>query len=311
MSRTFKYIGIETTTLCNSKCAVCPRGTKYHHSFGTMSMELFEKIILDIRDNHEVASILRFGGMGDAACDKLLIARLRFMKQKAPSLRFGLSSNMAAWKNAYTDAIADEQLTSHMRFSILAYSDVCSEKVYGYKNQAEKARSAIDYFIKKNEEAGHPISLEVYTLSLEKMEEDVASIKERYWDKVDQFETWKPHSWSNLYPDLRACQEDRRPCVSIERMNQPLIGIHGDVIPCSMDINYSLSCGSMKEMNLEEILSSEKALNLQQLNRDGEIETLPSCKGCVYLNAHPTEVLLDSKTCDHCLDRQHTTDAKK
>ena len=306
MVNTFKYIGIETTTKCNTKCAVCPRHTNYNYRFTTMSMDLFKKIICDISDNHEIKNYVIFGGMGDAAVDKLLIERLRFMKEAAPTLKVALSSNMAAWKDLYTDAIVEEQLAFQMRFSILAFFENSSEKMYSRTDHVIKARKAIDYFIQKNEAVGHPIRLEVYTLKLQDEDPDVEAIKERYWDKVNEFEVWKPHSWSNLLPDLRSVQAERRPCVSVEGLKQPLIGINGDVIPCSMDINYTLSLGSMKDSTLEQIISGDKAKRLQQLNRDRQIETLSTCNGCVYLNADASDVLVESKTSYRHLDRQHT-----
>ena len=79
-------------------------------------------------------------------------------------------------------------------------------------------------------------------------------------------------------------------------MNQIMIGVYGDVIPCSMDINYTLSLGSLRDQSLEEILSGEKCRELQDLNAAGKIETKETCKGCVYLNADSSDVLLESKT---------------
>ena len=79
MSHSFKYIGIETTTQCNTKCVVCPRHTNYNHPYTSMSMSLFEEIICDIRDNHEIANHIQFGGMGDASVDKFLISSSRFL----------------------------------------------------------------------------------------------------------------------------------------------------------------------------------------------------------------------------------------
>ncbi|PIW26395.1 MAG: hypothetical protein COW30_15090 [Rhodospirillales bacterium CG15_BIG_FIL_POST_REV_8_21_14_020_66_15] len=304
MTHTFKYVGIETTTICNAKCVVCPREDHYGHRFGYMDQKLFEKIILDLRDNHEIDSLIRFGGMGDASCDRFLLDRLRFIKREAPQLKVGLSSNMEVWRRPFSEAIVAEELASHMRFSILAYSEEFSDKVYKDRKLAEKARARIDEFIEINEHAGHPVWIEVYTLMLDGMERDVELIKERYWDAADEFEVWKPHAWSNIFPDLRPRQEDRCPCKSVTHMDQILIGIYGDVIPCSMDINYTLSMGSLQHRTLDEILTGEKCRNLQSMNATGRIEENPACNGCVYLNARPTEVMLESKSHGLRIDRQ-------
>ena len=304
---TFKYIGIETTTVCNSECSCCPRSSQYEHRFTTMPMQLFKKIIIDIRDNHEITSLLRFGGMGDASCDKLLLERLRFLKEEAPNLKFGLSSNMSGWKKRYTDIIISEQLTTHMRFSILAYSEEGSQKIYGKRDQAAQARESIDYFIDANNKAGHPLWIEVYTLLFAEFEKEVDLIREKYWDVADEFEVWRPHSWANRFPTLRANQPERRPCASVSRMDQPLIGIHGDVVPCSMDINYVLSLGNLNEQSLESIIHGEKCNELQNINKAGKIEELNTCKGCVYLNASSSDVLIESKSHEISLDR-HISD---
>ena len=200
MPRHFKYIGLETTTICNAKCVVCPREDHYGHRFGYMDQGLFEKIILDIRDNHVVDSLIRFGGMGDSSCDRFLLDRLRFIKKEAPEIKVGLSSNMELWKPAFSEAIIGEQLASHMRFSILAHYEEFSERIYKKRSVAEKARRNIDEFIELNENAGRPVWIEVYTLLMDGMEKDVAATKARYWQAADEFEVWKPHSWSNLMP---------------------------------------------------------------------------------------------------------------
>jgi radical SAM protein with 4Fe4S-binding SPASM domain len=296
MAHKFKYIGIETTTVCNAKCVVCPREGHYGHRFGYMPQDLFEKIILDIRENHELDSLIRFGGMGDSSCDRFLLERLRFIKKHAPEIKVGLSSNMERWKPAFTEAVVSEQLISHMRFSILAYSEEFSEKVYKDSNLALKARGQIDQFIDANNKAGRPIWIEVYTLLLDGMEDDVQKIKDRYWDEADEFEVWKPHAWSNLMPSLRAKQNQRCACKSVTHMDQILIGVYGDVIPCSMDINYTLSLGSLSTQTLEEVLNGEKCRRLQAQNAAGEIEQNPTCNGCVYLNAESSDVLIASKS---------------
>lgn len=296
MKKTFKYIGIETTTICNAKCVVCPREDHYDHRFGYMDQDLFEKIILDLRDNHVIEHLIRFGGMGDASCDRFLLDRLRFVKKEAPDIKIGLSSNMELWRPEFTEAIVEERLVSHMRFSILAYSETFSEKIYKKKDVAEKARRNIDVFIERNETAGKPVWIEVYTLLMDGMDEDVAQVKARYWDAVHEFEVWKPHTWSNLFPDLRENQAERCPCKSVTKMDQVMIGVYGDVIPCSMDINYTLSLGSLRHQSLEEILTGEKCNTIQSLNAAGRIEENPTCNGCVYLNVDASDVLLESKS---------------
>jgi hypothetical protein len=152
---------------------------------------------------------------------------------------------MEVWKPELTKIIVSEVLISSMRFSILAYTPKASNRIYGDNLLTEKARHQIDYFLSANAIAGHPIWTEVYTLLFQDQKGEVEKIKNRYWESVDEFEIWQPHGWSNRYPELRSKQKSRIKCKSVMEMDQPMIGIQGDFIPCSMDINYKLSLGNI------------------------------------------------------------------
>ena len=183
----FKNIGIETTSICNSDCAVCPRGPYFTGAVTTMTSELFERIILDIHSSAR-PQYLVFGGMGDPSCDKKLIERLRFCREYAPELALVVDSNMAVWKTTFTDAILEERLLDVLRASIFGISDEGSQRAYGVAGQAAKARRAMDYLIKRNKEMGNPVKLGVYTLLGEHDDEEVEQIKRAFWDDVEEFE---------------------------------------------------------------------------------------------------------------------------
>ena len=268
-----------------------------------MCVDLFEKIIMDIYENHDVERSVRFGGMGDPSCDKHLIKRLKFVKKNAPELKISLSSNMEVWKPELTKIIISEVLISSMRFSILAYTPKASNRIYGDNLLTEKARHQIDYFLSANAIAGHPIWTEVYTLLFQDQKGEVEKIKNRYWESVDEFEIWQPHGWSNRYPELRSKQKSRIKCKSVMEMDQPMIGIQGDFIPCSMDINYKLSLGNIGTNTVEQILDGKKCHELSELNQNDKLEDKPTCKGCVYLNADNSDVLYESKSMRKRSDR--------
>ena len=294
MSLRFRWIAIETTTHCNSRCRVCPHDTLFRHPFEHMSMELFKKIILDIAANHPVDEHVRFGGMGDPGCDPLLLERLRFMQTETPQLHPHVASNMAGWKRRYSDAIIAERLLPAIRFSLLALTPEASQRVYQRAEQGAQARQAIDYFLERNAAQGHPIHTELYTLRLEEDAGEVARIKAALWDAVDMFEVWQPHSWSNLLPHLRARQAQRRLCGKL-LAPEPVICVNGDVCPCSMDINRELAFGNLAGQSLQAVYDGPQWQKWVALNREGRIETLATCNGCAFLNADSSDVLIEKK----------------
>ena len=289
----FKNIGIETTSACNSKCLVCVREEHYKQPVITMSMDLFKKIIIDIHDNH-LEEITRFSGMGDPSCDPLLMERLRFCKERAPDLKIGIQTNMAIWGNSFTDAVVEEQLLKHIRFSVLAVTENASKRVYGNPAQAVEARKSIEYFIEKNNNAGHPVQTMIYTLMLEDDDGELDRIKYTYWDLADEFEVWRPHTWSDRMPSLRALQQERRICPQINNFSA-CIRVNGDLCACSLDINHEIVYGNLQQQSLMEICESSRYKELKELNLAGRIESLPSCLNCTYLNASQDDVLVELK----------------
>ncbi|MBF0184235.1 MAG: SPASM domain-containing protein [Magnetococcales bacterium] len=294
MSLHFRWIAIETTTHCNSHCTVCPHGSLFRHPFTTMDNELFEKCLLEIAELHTVAEHIRFGGMGDPGCDNQLLERLRFMQKETPDLQPHVASNMASWKKRYSQAVIHEHLLPAMRFSLLGLTPEGSLRAYQRAEQGEQARRAIDTFLELNAQSAHPVRTELYTLLMADDQGEVEKIKAMYWHRVDAFEVWRPHSWSNLFPELRPSQKERRRCSKLINP-EPVICVNGAVCPCSMDINRELAFGNLAEHSLQEIYQGAAWRHLVELNEQGLIETLPTCHGCTFLNADGSDVLIEHK----------------
>ena len=292
MAFRFKNIGIETTSICNSDCVVCPRGAYYEMPVTTMPMDLFEKIVIDLHDNR-IEKTLRFSGMGDPSCDRLLIERLRFCRRRTPDLRLVVLSNMAAWKASFSDAIVEERLLDTLRASMFAASEKASEIAYGDRSQAATARAALEHFIAKNRSAGQPVRTHVYTLIHPGAEGEAERVKEAYWDLVDEFEIWRAHNWSNRF-DFRPLQARRRECYRVEDF-EASIRVNGDVVACSMDINHTLVYGNLRFQTMLEVYEGPAYRRLREMNRSGLIETNDTCRGCAFLNDDESDVLVESK----------------
>jgi len=291
----FRSLAIETTTICNSKCVVCPHDTIFDRPITTMPMALFEKILLDVHNNHRISGPIRLGGMGDSSCDKLLVERLRYARANMPDFQFEVSSNMALWKPEMTDALINDRLISKLRFSLLAYTDEGSVRMYKKPDQVRKACEAFDYFLERNRASGNPIVTEIYTLLLPDDTGDVEGIKERFWESVDLFEVWRAHSWANIFPDLRPLKPGRMHCSKIE-MFDVLICVDGDVTSCSMDINHKNVYGNLANQSIADVLAGEAYQRYRECNRQGQLDSMELCRNCVYINNQEQEVLIETKS---------------
>ena len=297
----FRSLAIETTTVCNSKCVVCPHETLFERPITTMPMRLFKKILLDLRDNHKLSCPIVLGGMGDSSCDKLLVERLRFAREHTPDFQFVAASNMALWKPAMTDAVIGQRLIAKLRFSLLAYTDEGSLRMYKRGDQVRKACEAFDYFLDRNRAAGNPVVTEIYTLLLPDDTGDVEGIKARYWDVVDLFEVWRPHSWANIFPELRPLKPGRMRCSKIESFD-PVICVDGDVTSCSMDINHKNVYGNLARQSVAEVIEGEVYRRYRETNRQGRLDTVELCGNCAFINNQEPDVLLESKSDIRAID---------
>ena len=63
-------IGIEVSSLCNARCVYCAHSTKTHGLYeGNMSMELFEKIISQIKEFPRKIKLIETYSFGEPLCD--------------------------------------------------------------------------------------------------------------------------------------------------------------------------------------------------------------------------------------------------
>ena len=77
-----------TTAICNASCVHCPTNKDFRRGFahGSMDWPLFERIIVELAENHFPGWFL-FGLFGEPLEDPLLERRLRLIKKMLPQAR--------------------------------------------------------------------------------------------------------------------------------------------------------------------------------------------------------------------------------
>ncbi|HEY0087402.1 MAG TPA: radical SAM/SPASM domain-containing protein [Candidatus Lokiarchaeia archaeon] len=96
-----KVLQIETTSLCNSHCIFCIHNSL--KTFGTMSDNLFLKILNDAREIPTIQTIIPMM-LGEPFLDKKIISRLKLINQILPKVKISLFTNCSL----LTDKIVKE-----------------------------------------------------------------------------------------------------------------------------------------------------------------------------------------------------------
>jgi len=101
--RALRYVIIGTTGLCNASCIHCPTNKPETEAAprNTMTMELFEKLVRELRDGGFIISEqVSFGLFGDGLVDPHVVERARMLKQALPGTRISVNTNGAAFNPA-------------------------------------------------------------------------------------------------------------------------------------------------------------------------------------------------------------------
>jgi MoaA/NifB/PqqE/SkfB family radical SAM enzyme len=148
---------IETTNLCNARCAFCAYpGMK--RAKGVMDLSLFEKIVADY---------LEMGGgavsltpiMGDPLLDPHLLQRIRLLRQRPEITQIALTTNAIALGN-YSDEEVGFLLESLavLQVSIGGLDAETYRQMYGV-DRFVQVREAMDRLLDLNEKAASPADI--------------------------------------------------------------------------------------------------------------------------------------------------------
>ena len=90
MVNELKVVQIEVTNLCNSKCVFCLHSKL--KKFGTMSDELFNKILTDLKEIPSIDLIVPML-LGEPFCDRKFIQKLKLINQILPEKNIAFFTN--------------------------------------------------------------------------------------------------------------------------------------------------------------------------------------------------------------------------
>jgi MoaA/NifB/PqqE/SkfB family radical SAM enzyme len=289
---------VECSYHCNLSCPSCARG--YHEDrreLTHMSQELWDKIITECRDNkldaifmdHEAESLMnpRFVGMLNAARD-------------AGIIDIWLHTNACLLKPELAEQLIDGGL-SKINFSIDAFSEEVYDKIRVGGN-FQKVMSNIDNFLKlKKQKGADHLRVRVSFV----VQEDNLHERQAFFDY------WKNKSGINLVtfqeridfslffqntdPDdhlseaeLDEKYKDVEPFYCSLPYEQPIIDVHGNVIPCGMPISEQNQDFILGNLLLGETIKScwmgEKMRLLKERLNQGKWYRTRMCRICSHIS---------------------------
>ncbi len=272
---------IEPSGYCNLRCAFCPHGTKDQFiKKDMMSLELFKKMINDLKKFPEKIKLLRFTGNGESLMNRNVISMLEYARKMKVAERIELISNGLLLKS-YVKNITrniDRIIISVQGLNGEDYRRICGTNI-NFDNfllqikNLYKNRGKCKVHIKINSEAisdeekkkeffqiFSPVSDEIYV-------ENLVPIWPQYEGKFmkDEFR------WGGKIVKRKVC---------VQMFKALQVYANGEIGPCCVDWQRIHLIGNIRKSSLLEIWNGKKLKNLQINHLLGKKEKIKPCNDC-------------------------------
>ncbi len=272
----FKKIYIEITNICNLSCSFCSKSTKQSES---MSINKFEEVIEKIK-NYTDTIYLHVKG------EPLLHPKLKeiFNICDANNIRVNLTTNGILLKNKVDELTANNCLkTINISLHCENNKENYFEDIfYTVDNNLKNKIIVYRLWTLKDGKLDNKSTYIVdkiisnYNLSTEvvdkiKTEKNIKIANNIYIDKDNKFE----------WPTINSRNKSLGFCMALK--TQIGILVDGTVIPCCLDSNGEIKLGNIFRNSMEDILNSDRYINLQKSFQDRKpCELL--CQKCTFKN---------------------------
>lgn len=272
----FKKIYIEITNICNLSCSFCSKSTRQSES---MSINKFEEVIEKIK-NYTDTIYLHVKG------EPLLHPKLKeiFNICDANNIRVNLTTNGILLKNKVDELTANNCLkTINISLHCENNKENYFEDIF-YTVDNNLKNKIIVYRLwtlkdgKLDKKSTYIVDkiISNYNLSTEvvdkiKTEKNIKIANNIYIDKDNKFE----------WPTINSRNKSLGFCMALK--TQIGILVDGTVIPCCLDSNGEIKLGNIFRNSMEDILNSDRYINLQKSFQDRKpCELL--CQKCTFKN---------------------------
>lgn len=282
----FKKIYIETTNICNLSCNFCPKTSR---ELGFMETYDFKKIIEKIKGytnyiylhlmgepflNKNLESFLKIAKEADIkvniTTNGTLIDNVRNILIESGAIR-QINISLHSFEANESKIDFNEYLSNVLNFIKEANEKseiICALRLWNIDTEELKANNSLNSEIIQRIE--NTLELD-FSLALALSEKKGIKLKERIYLNMAEKFSW-PDANLSLISEEVFCHGLR---------DQIGILVDGTVVPCCLDSEGKIPLGNIFEDSLEDIITSEKAINIYDgFSRRVAVEDL--CKRCGY-----------------------------
>lgn len=284
-------VHVDTNNTCNFKCKFCTSGdhellAHYNRPKGSMSFELFKKIIDDLADFSDKVKDLIFHKNGEPLLHPDIVKMIEYAKLKNVSDRTILVTNASLLTPSLVRDISNSGI-EYIQISIEAVSDEGYENVSQVKVSYDKIVFSIGYLFAHKKPTTH-LSVKLMDLGLSDVEKQKFFADfEHICDSINI-----EHPISYTQPSVKDTSlglnknttHDSYPAQYKEICTLPFytmnINFNGNVSACSFDWRHVHIMGNAFETHLKDIWQGEQYNNFRRLQLRKRRNENEYCNGC-------------------------------
>ncbi len=277
-----RHLFVETTSLCNLKCKMCPRNSNPVKP-GFMEPALFRKLVDEAKQYGQRSFSLHL--FGEPLLDKKIIDRIKYIKIANQKNSLILTTNGTLLNPEISKELVRSGLDK-IAISIHSPDKKTYREITG-KDELETVEKNIMSLIeiKKELKSNTP---KIF-LRLIKLKENASQIEEfrKKWNKLPiKIEIRNGLNYGGKIKGMLELKFKKRyPCYHL--WFAPGINWDGEVVICCDDVNREAMIGNANVSSLSEIWQNEKIKEYRRLHLRGEFHKIPLCKNCDVWRIYP------------------------
>ena len=280
-------INIEPTNLCNIGCTFCPTSdhalVKSVRPQGSMSFELFKKLVDDIREFPEKIKLMELYQDGEPLLNKNFPEMARYLYDAGVAEKTKTKTNAVLLTPEIVERLADAHLT-YIGISVLASNQAAYEKIAQRKinygriidnvDRLYKARGDTKLYIKMAQMPGFT-------------QADIDQFYCDFEDKADHIVIEQLHGWSmtDEYDFSEGTFNPKsNPIVCPYPLYQLTINWNGAVRTCCVDWAWKTTIGDAAAHSVKEVWNGMQLYEFQKMHLEGRRSENSACASCSLIH---------------------------
>jgi len=281
-----RRINIETTSICNLDCVMCPTQSKARPD-GTMTMALFEQLAREIAIHG--ADIVWLHAWGEPLVDRWLFDRIAYIKQFSSIKNVVISTNATLLRGEKAIHLARSALDTVV-FSLDGTTPQTYEAIRRGARFHQVMENVRQFLQVRRELNGRGPRAVFQIIAMRETVEEIEAFR-RQWQPylepgdyihIKGFNTWAGRTTDRGLPQRGI--DFRVPCTAF-LWDALTILWDGTVVPCCFDVDGQMVIGRYGEQTLEQIWKGDALAAIRARHRARDFSVLPLCAACQHTHA--------------------------